>query len=157
METRKVLVKWIETGDIVEYTVGIGTWDGETDDDNIFFWLQPEEYTVGFSNGEWMIMQIEKEQTAMWHLDKPTSEWDGEQVVIGIDHAGDRSDFNLAVIQFVQLYDGSYEAYYHVSFREAFAYSVAAKELLSDSSYKQIYIPGGWGATITWLPIHRVK
>ncbi len=160
METRSTLIKWIETGNIVEYVIGIGEWDGETDDDGIFFWMPLSDYQVGYSNGEWMILQVEqekKEAEAMWHLDKPTREWADEQVVIGIDHAGDRSDFNLAVIQFVQLYDGSYEAYYHVSFREAFVYSVAAKELLSDSSYTEIFVPGGWGATITWLPIHRVK
>jgi hypothetical protein len=156
---KRTLIQW-ETEAIVEVVIGIGEWDGEANDDGVFFWMPESEYHVGYRNADgWTIMQIEKEESNMakWNFERPSTQFNGEQVVIGLDHCDVRSDFNIAVIQFVQLYDGSMEAYYHVSFKVAFCYSVAAKELLSDSSYTEIYVPGGWGATIVWLPIHHVK
>jgi hypothetical protein len=155
---RKTLIRWADTREIVEVVMGIGEWDGVSDDDHLFFWVRPEEYAVGFTNGEWIILQTEKEETlGTWQLGRPTVEMNGEQVVIGTDHCGDRADFQLAKIQFVELYNGTVEPFYHITFNEAWCYSVAAKEILSDSSYKEIAIPGAWGATIVWLPIHHVK
>lgn len=155
---KRTLIRWNDTRDIVEVMIGIGEWDEQTDDDNVFFWMPQSDYQAGYTNGEWTILQIEEEPTVgKWHTTRPTIEMNGEQVVIGTDHCGDRADFQLAQIQFVELYNGTVEPFYHVTFDEAWCYSVAAKEILSDSSYKEIAIPGAWGATIVWLPIHRVK
>lgn len=155
---KRILIQWTETREIVEVIVAIGEWDGVTDDDHIFYWLQPEEYVVGFTNDDWTILQIEEEPTlGTWHTTRPTIEMNGEQVVIGTDYCDQRADFKLAQIQFVETYNGSVEPFFHVSFDEAWTYSVAAKEILSDSSYTQIFVPGGMGATIVWLPIHHVK
>lgn len=155
---KRILIRWAETREIVEVTVGIGEWDGQSDDDHIFYWLRPEEYVVGFTNGEWAILQIEEETTlGTWHTTRPTIGMNGEQVVIGTDYCDQRADFKLAQIQFVEMYNGSVEPFFHVTFDEAWTYSIAAKEILSDSSYTQIFVPGGMGATIVWLPIHHVK
>jgi hypothetical protein len=157
---KRALIQWNDGTDL-QVLIGIGEWDGKSNDEHIFYWMHDvDDYQVGYRNGDgWTIIQIEKEESNMakWNFERPTTQFNGEQVVIGLDHCNERSDFNIAVIQFVQLYDGSMEAYYHVSFKVAFCYSVAAKELLSDSSYTEIYVPGGWGATIVWLPIHHVK
>lgn len=43
-----------------DVTLGFGEWDGEFDDDGIFFWLQPEEAVVGYDSGEWIIVEVYK-------------------------------------------------------------------------------------------------
>lgn len=155
---RKTLIRWADTRDIVEVTIGIGEWDEQTDDDNVFFWMPQSDYQAGYSNGEWTILQIEEEPTmGKWHLTRPSREMNDELVVICADYCDLRSDFQLARIQFIELYNGTIEPYYHVDFKQAWCYSVAAKELLSNSSYTDIAVPGGWGATICWLPVNHVK
>jgi len=157
---KRTLIQWDETGNIVEVLVGIGQWDGESNDEHIFFWMELADYQVGYRNDDgWTIMQIEKEESNMgkWHMTRPGIELNDEQVVICLDYCDVRSDYRLARIQFVELYNGVIEPFYHVTDKEAVAYSVSAKELLSDSSYIDIALPGTWGATITWLPINLVK
>jgi hypothetical protein len=156
---KRTLIQW-ETEAIVEVVIGIGKWDGEANDDGVFFWMPESEYHVGYRNADgWTIMQIEKEESNMgkWHMTRPGTELNDEQVVICLDYCDVRSDYRLARIQFVELYNGVIEPFYHVTDKEAVAYSVSAKELLSDSSYIEIALPGTWGATIAWLPINLVK
>ena len=154
------LIQWDETGNIVQVLIGIGEWDGESNDEHIFFWMELEsDYQVGYRNGDgWTIIQIEQEEImGKWYLTRPTIELNNEQVVVGVDHCDVRADFRLAVIQFIELYNGTVEPFYHITDKQAMCYSVSAKEILSTSSYSDISIPGGWGATIVWLPIHHVK
>ena len=153
------LIQWDETGNIVQVWIGIGEWDGESNDDRIFYWMEQAEYEVGYRNADgWTIMQVQKEEVmGKWHMTRPEIELNNEQVVICLDHCDVRMDFRLAKIQFIELYNGVVEPFYHVSHSEAVTYSISAKELLSDSSYTEITVPGGWGATIVWLPSNLVK
>ena len=157
---KRTLIQW-DDSNILEVLIGIGKWDGESDDERIFYWMEDlTDYQVGYKNGDgWTIIQIEDERAVepKWHTSRPTKVLNDQEVVIGTDWCDQRADFNLARVQFIELYNGAVEPYFHISFDEAWCYSVAAKELLSDSSYKQIYIPGGSGQTIVWLPIHLVK
>lgn len=156
---KRTLIQW-DDSNVVEVLVGIGQWDGESNDEHIFYWMEQAEYEVGYKNGDgWTIIQIEKEESNMakWHTTRPGIELNDEQVVICLDHCDVRMDIRLAKIQFIELYNGVVEPFYHVTDKEAVAYSVSAKELLSDSSYTEIAVPGGWGATIVWLPINLVK
>ena len=155
---KRTLIQW-DDSNVVEVLIGIGKWDGESEDDHIFYWMASmADYQVGYRNGDgWTIIQIEKETalSTKWTLNRPELTDNHEQVVVGIDYNNERSDFNLARVQFVELYNGVAEPYFHISFTEAMCYSVAAKELLGNMSYKLIYVPGAWGGTLCWIPIHR--
>ena len=154
---KRALIRWND-GEDLEVIIGIGEWDGESDDEHIFYWMEElADYQVGYRNGDgWTIIQIEKETalSTKWTLNRPELADNDEEVVVGLDYNNERSDFNLARVQFVELYNGIPEPYFHISFDEAMCYSVSAKELLSDT-YKTIYVPGAWGATLCWIPIHR--
>jgi hypothetical protein len=43
-----------------DVTFGIGEWDGEFEDDGIFYWLQENEVVVGYDSGEWVITELYK-------------------------------------------------------------------------------------------------
>jgi len=160
---KRTMIQWKDTGKIVEVVLSIGQYEldgyNEADDERIAYYLEPEQYKAGYTNGEFTIIKTADDLSVepKWHTSRPLSILNDEEVVIGTDWCGLRADFNLARVQFIMLYNGVVEPYYHISFDEAWCYSVAAKELLSDSSYKQIYVPGGAGQTIVWLPIHRVQ
>ena len=159
---KRTMIQWKDTGNVVEVLMSVRQYepDSHTDpEEHIFFYIEPEVYKPGYTNGEFTIIQIEDELTVepRWHTSRPLSNVKDAEVVIGTDWCGQRADFNLARVQFIMLYNGVVEPYYHINFDEAWCYSVAAKELLSDSSYKRIYVPGGSGQTIVWLPIHHVK
>lgn len=161
MEKRTV-IQWKDTGNVVDVLMCVRKYepDSYTDpEEHIFYYIDPEKYKVGYTDGEWTILEIADELSVepKWHLTRPTVELNNEEVVVGVDHCDVRADFRLGVIQFVELYNGTVEPFYHITDKQAMCYSVAAKEILSTSSYSDIAIPGGWGATIVWLPIHHVK
>jgi hypothetical protein len=163
---KRTLIKWdvphYGDGDgIVDVTIKVSpdVWNGKSKDDHIFFWMPEEDYHVGYHNSVdgWTILQVAEEVSGKWHLTRPVLGLNDEHVVICFDYCDTRSDYSLAVIQYVELYNGAIEPFFHVTDKRAAVYSIAAKEILSDSSYVEINVPGGWGATIAWLPIHRVK
>ena len=64
VKTFEVRIKWHgdpryngENG-FEDVTLGIGEWDGEFEDDGIFFWLDEEDVKVGFDSGEWVIVEV---------------------------------------------------------------------------------------------------
>lgn len=36
----------------------LGVWDGHTNDDDIFFWIDPRDFVVGYSTDDWEIVHV---------------------------------------------------------------------------------------------------